>query len=90
MEAIAGENFKHSSLLERLEDLENRSRWANFWIVKIPEGSKVGSDLTEFISELLRDAMVTNVFSKPRNSREQTAHWGPNRDMVDQLDPELL
>lgn len=75
MEAIAGENFKHISLLERLEDLENRSRWANFWIVKIPEGSEVGWDPIEFISELLRDAMGTNVFSKPRNSREQT-HTG--------------
>lgn len=76
MEAIAGD-FKHSSLLERLEDLENRSRWANLWILKIPEGSQDGWDPIEFISELLRDGMGTDVFSKPLKLERAQRTLGP-------------
>lgn len=57
--------MQNNFLLDRLHDLENRSRRAIHRIVNIPEGSKNGQDPVEFISELLRQGMGADLFPKP-------------------------
>lgn len=79
-ETLAGENFEwlfkaeatikslqaqNTSLSERLENLENRSRRANLRILNIPEGSEDGQDPTTFVSKLLKEAMGADVFTTP-------------------------
>ncbi|CAM4662324.1 unnamed protein product [Leuciscus chuanchicus] len=78
-ETIAGENFErlvaaestisslkaqNTLLLDRLDDLENRSRRSNLRILNVPEGSEDGKDPTVFVSELLAEAMA-EVFTSP-------------------------
>ncbi|KAK7877575.1 hypothetical protein WMY93_031707 [Mugilogobius chulae] len=80
VEVRVGENFEklteaetrikalekqNDSLLNRLEDLENRSRRVNLRIINIPEKSEYGKDNTVFISELLKDALGPDVFPSP-------------------------
>ncbi|CAM4690107.1 unnamed protein product [Leuciscus chuanchicus] len=55
---------QNSSLLDQIDDLENRSRRANLHINNIPEGNEDGKDPFGFISGLLKDTMET-VFDKP-------------------------
>lgn len=77
---LAGENFEritctentvkmlqaqNKSLLDRLDDLENRSRRANLRIINIPEGSEKGRDPIEFISDLLMENLGPDVLPKP-------------------------
>ncbi|KAL1276308.1 hypothetical protein QQF64_035931 [Cirrhinus molitorella] len=78
-EVIVGENFErlvaaesiinslkaqNSLLMERLDDLENRSRRSNLRILNIPEGSEDGKDPTIFVSEMLAEIMP-EVFANP-------------------------
>ncbi|RXN39063.1 E3 ubiquitin- ligase SMURF2-like protein [Labeo rohita] len=78
-EILVGENFErlvaaeatikslkaqNSSLLDQIDDLENRSRRANLCIINIPEGSEDGKDPIGFVSGLLKDSME-NVFDSP-------------------------
>ncbi|KAI4808333.1 hypothetical protein KUCAC02_000397 [Chaenocephalus aceratus] len=79
-ETLAGDNFEritstektvetlltqNKSLLDRLDDMENRSRRVNLRIINIPEGSEKGRDPTEFISDLLMGSLGPDVLSKP-------------------------
>lgn len=80
VESVAGDNFErltaaestiktlqgqNQSLLDRCDDLENRSRRSNLRIVNIPEGSEDGKDPVKFMSDVLMDAMGPEVFSTP-------------------------
>lgn len=79
-EAIASENFErlnsaeatiktlqvaNQELLDRVDDLENRSRRTNLRIVNIPEGSEDGKDPVKFMEELLMDCVGSSVFTEP-------------------------
>ena len=79
-ESLAGDNFEritntektvkilqaqNKSLLDRIDDLENRSRRVNLRIINIPEGSEKGRDPTEFIANLLMESLGPDVLSKP-------------------------
>lgn len=79
-ETLAGDNFqqiceaeasvkcllaKNVTLLDRLENLENRLRRANLRILNLPEQSEDGRDPLVFISELLKNTMGDNVLSPP-------------------------
>lgn len=79
-EAIAGENFErlnsaeatiktlqvaNQELLDRVDDLENRSRRSNLRVVNIPEGSENGKDPVKFMEELLMECMGPGVFTEP-------------------------
>ncbi|KAL0150370.1 hypothetical protein M9458_054187 [Cirrhinus mrigala] len=72
VETTAGENFEalskaeadiaalkatNEALLDRLDDLENRSRRANLRIINVPEDSDIGTDMVKFTSDLLKDVM---------------------------------
>lgn len=89
-ETIAGENFErlvaaestisslkaqNGLLLERLDDLENRSRRSNLRILNVPEGSEDGKDPTVFVSELLAEAMA--VFTNPPPLDRAHRSFGP-------------
>lgn len=80
VESVAGDNFErltvaesaiktlqsqNQSLLDRCDDLENRSRRSNLRILNIPEGSEEGKDPVEFMSDVLMAAMGPDVFSTP-------------------------
>lgn len=80
VETTAGENFEalakaetdiaalkatNEALLDRLDDLENRSRRANLRIINVPEDSEIGKDMIKFTSDLLKDVMGDQVFEKP-------------------------
>ncbi len=86
MEALAGKNFEklataeatikslqtqNSSLLDRLDDLEN------LWIMNIAEGSENVQDPMEFISMLLREGMGVDVFQKPPKLERAHRTLGP-------------
>lgn len=79
VESTAGENFEalnraeadiaalkasNETLLDRLDDLENRSRRANLRIINVPEDSESGTDMVKFTSELLKDVLGEQVFEK--------------------------
>lgn len=79
-ETLAGENFErvnatettikslqatNAALVDKIEDLENRSRRVNLRIINIPEGSENGQDPIKFIAELLVEVMGSEVFEKP-------------------------
>lgn len=79
-EVLVGENFERLTkaeitiqslqeqnkfLLERVDELENRSRRSNLRFVGIPEGSEKGQDNVDFMSKLLRECMGASVFPKP-------------------------
>ncbi|KAL0188442.1 hypothetical protein M9458_015541 [Cirrhinus mrigala] len=78
-EVIVGENFEwlvaaestinslkaqNSLLMERLDDLVNRSCRSNLLILNVPEGSESGKDPTIFVSEMLAEVMP-EVFTSP-------------------------
>ncbi|RXN33954.1 E3 ubiquitin- ligase SMURF2-like protein [Labeo rohita] len=78
-EILVGENFErlvaveatskslkaqNSSLLDQIDDLENRSRRANLRIINIPEGGEDGKDPIGFVSGLMKDSMES-VFNSP-------------------------
>ena len=76
-ECLAGENFEkifaadaaikslqaqNTKLLDRIEDLENRSRRSNLRIVNVPEGSEGDEDPVAFMSNMLMEIMGREVF----------------------------
>lgn len=78
-ESLAGDNFttlttaektikylqeQNATLIDRVEDLENRSRRANLRILNVPEDSEKGQATTKFVSELLKEVMGEQVFDK--------------------------
>lgn len=63
--AVKSLQAQNETLLDRLENLENRSRRANLRILNLPEGSEDGHDPAIFISGLLKDVMGDNVFPSP-------------------------
>lgn len=80
VESVAGDNFErltvaestikalqnhNQSLLDRIDDLENRSRRSNLRILNIPEGGEDGKDPVKFMSEVLMQAMGPDVFPAP-------------------------
>lgn len=80
VESVAGDNFErvaavestiaelqtqNQSLLDRLDDLENRSRRTNLRIINIPEGSEDGKDPVKFMSELLMQITGPDVCPVP-------------------------
>ncbi|KAJ7997131.1 hypothetical protein DPEC_G00225780 [Dallia pectoralis] len=80
VEVTAGENFEtlskmekalselhavNATLVDRIDDLENRSRRANLCIINVPEGSEPNDDMLTFISMLLKDMMGNQVFATP-------------------------
>lgn len=80
VESVAGDNFarltvaestiktlqgQNQSLLDRCDDLENRSRRSNLRILNIPEGSENGKDPVKFMSDVLMEVMGPDVFSTP-------------------------
>ncbi len=91
-ETLAGDNFQciceaeasvkslqaqNATLLDRLENLENRSRRANLRILNLPEGSEDGHDPLIFISELLKNTMGDNLFLSPRELDRAHCTAGP-------------
>lgn len=79
-EALAGENFgkltemeatvkalqsQCGKLLDKVDDLENRSRRSNLRIINVPEGSEKGQDPAKFVSDLLMMVTGSKVFSRP-------------------------
>ena len=79
-EVLAGDNFsaiftadrkikrleeQNATLLERVDDLENRSRRANLRILNVPEDSEKGQYTVKFVSDLLMEAMGEEVFENP-------------------------
>ncbi|KAL0169447.1 hypothetical protein M9458_034043 [Cirrhinus mrigala] len=69
---IAALKATNEALLDRLDDLENRSRRANLRIINVPEDSEIGTDMVKFTSDLLKDVMGVQVFEKPPEL--ETAH----------------
>lgn len=91
VESTAGDNFERLTvaestitelknqnklLLDRLDDLENRSRRANLRILNIPEGSEEGKDPLKFIGDALMQMMGPDVFTAPPEL--ERAHRTPN------------
>lgn len=80
VESVAGDNFErltaaestiktllsqNQTLLDRCDDLENRSRRSNLRILNIPEGSEDGKDPSKFMSDVLMETMGPEVFLTP-------------------------
>lgn len=78
VEITAGENFEalsrvekavselqavNATLVDHIDDLENRSRRANLRIINVPEGSEPNGDMVTFVSTLLKDMMGNQVFA---------------------------
>lgn len=95
VESVAGDNFEriaaaestitelrtqNRSLLDRLDDLENRSRRTNLRIINIPEGSEDGEDPVKFMSKFLMKVTGPDVFTAPpeleRAHRTPTSRTG--------------
>uniref|UniRef100_A0AAV2LHQ7 LINE-1 type transposase domain-containing 1 n=1 Tax=Knipowitschia caucasica TaxID=637954 RepID=A0AAV2LHQ7_KNICA len=55
----------NSALLNKVEDLENRSRRANLRVLNIPEKSEDGKGNIVFLSDLQKDAMGPDIFPSP-------------------------
>lgn len=64
-------------LLERVEDLENRSRRSNLRIINIPEGSKQDQDPAKFASDLLMIVMGPGVLDNPPEIERAHRSHGP-------------
>ena len=78
MEAAAKSLQSQSTvLLERVDDLENRSRRSNLRIVNIPEGSERDQDPTKFISDLLMTVTGPDVFNSPPEIERAHRSLGP-------------
>lgn len=62
--AISDLQTLNATLLDRINDLENRSRRANLRIINVPEGSETRGDMVAFVSALLNETMGSRVFAK--------------------------
>ncbi len=91
-EVLVGENFEEITemeaavktlqsqatvLLERVDDLKNRSRRSNLQIINVPEGSEKDQDPTKFVSNLLMAVTGTGVFSSPPEIERAHRSLGP-------------
>ncbi len=56
---------QNATLMDRVDDLENRSRRANLRILNVPENSEKGQSTVKFMSEMLMEVMGQEVFEKP-------------------------
>lgn len=80
VEATTGENFEalckaekaiadlqamNATLINRIDDLENRSRRANLRIINVPEDGESKGDMVTFVSKLLDETMGNQVFTTP-------------------------
>lgn len=104
MENLAGENFgclnmaeatiaklqtENAALLDKVDDLENRSRRANLRIVNVPEGNENCQDPVKFVCEMLMQVMRNEVFEKPpelerahRSLAPKPNHGNPPRSII--------
>ena len=64
-------------MLERVDDLEKRSRRANLRILNIPKDIEKGQHTVKFISDLLMQAMGEEVFENPPEL--ERAHRSPGQ-----------
>lgn len=79
-ESLAGDNFaalntaekrikelekQNKFLLDRVDDLENRSRRNNLRILNVPEDSEKGQSPIQFVSQMLMEVMGEGVLDKP-------------------------
>ncbi|KAL7878759.1 hypothetical protein AOLI_G00097330 [Acnodon oligacanthus] len=55
--AISDLKAANAALIDRADDLENRSRRASLRIVNVPEGIERGTDMVEFAADLLKEIM---------------------------------
>lgn len=77
VETLAGDNFEkvtamelavdslqkqNATLLDRIEDLENRSRRQNLRIINVLEGSEGNQDTVKFMSNMLMELTGNNLF----------------------------
>lgn len=62
--AIVELRTANAVLLDRVDDLENRSRRVNLRIINVPEGAERGTDMVLFASGLLKEVMGDQVFQK--------------------------
>lgn len=100
VESVAGDNFERLTvaestmktlqsqnqlLLDRCDDLENRSRRFNLRILNIPEGSEDGKDPVKFISDVLMEMMGPDVFPAPPEL--ERAHRTPASRTSQRLTP---
>lgn len=79
-ESLAGDNFaalntlekriqalekQNKLLLDRVDDLENRSRRNNLRILNVPEGSEKGQSTIQFVSQMLMEVIGEGTLDKP-------------------------
>lgn len=74
-------------LLERVDDLENRSRRSNLRIINIPEGSEKDQDPTKFVSDLLMGVTGPGVFNYPPEIERAHRSLGPRPGDVGAVKP---
>lgn len=65
------------TLMDRVDDLENRSRRANLRILNVPENSEKGQSTVTFVSEMLVEVMGQEVFEKPPELERAHRSLGP-------------
>ncbi len=63
--------------MDRVDDLENRSRRANLRILNVPENSEKGQSTVKFVSEMLMEVMCQEVFEKPPELERAHRSLGP-------------
>ncbi len=68
---------QNATLLDRVDDLENRSRRANLRILNVPENSEKGQSTVKFVSEMLMEVMCQEVFEKPPELERAHRSLGP-------------
>ena len=96
-EVLAGDNFsaiftadgkikrleeQNATLLERVDDLENRSRRANLRILNVPEDSEKGQYTVKFVSDLLMEAMGEELERAHRSPGQRPREGQPPRPFV--------
>ena len=97
-ESLAGENFdkifeteaaiktlrtQNATLMDRVEDLENRSRRANLRIVNVPEDSEGAEDTVKFVSGMLMEVTGNALFeSAPALERAHRIGKKPEKSGV--------
>ncbi|RXN20588.1 LINE-1 type transposase domain-containing 1 [Labeo rohita] len=68
---------QNATLMDRVDDLENRSRRANLRILNVPENSEKGQSTVKFVSEMLMEVMGQDVFEKPPELERAQRSLGP-------------
>ncbi len=68
---------QNATLMDRVDDLENRSRRANLRILNVPENSEKGQSTVKFVSEMLMEVMGQEAFEKPPELERAHRSLGP-------------